>query len=298
MDYFKSFKSYLQYEKRSSPHTVISYIADLSQFFNYLEEHEVDFPNGVQSTHIRSWLTSLTLSEFKPSSINRKLSSIRTFFRFLKQRNGFEGDPLKYVKGLKKGARIPVVVKEREMAALYSEMEDNKTDFVILRDFMCLDMMYSTGMRRGELTQIKLGDINKSRSVVRIKGKGGKTREIPLSPKLMDTIDKYLNLRNTQSFEVDHDFLLVTNKGRPIYEKFIYTLVKKYLGRVSSVARKSPHVLRHSFATHLTENGAPLSALRDLLGHSSLASTEIYLHHSMKKIKSIYKEALPRQTRK
>ena len=298
MDYFKSFKSYLLYEKRASSHTAVSYLTDLKQFADYLTEYDVEFPEEVEITHVRSWLTSLSLQNLKPASINRKLSSVRTFYRFLRLRGLSTKNPLQYIKGLKKGTKIPTVVKESEIAAFYQQNPAGGDDFKRTRDLICLDLLYSTGVRRAELKTIRLQDVDRSRKTIRVMGKGGKVREIPVSDTLLSGIDHYCRLVDAENFEMVHSYLLVTDKGQPLYDKFIYLLVKKYLGQISSVDKKSPHVLRHSFATHLMDNGASLSAVKDLLGHASLASTEVYLHHSMKKIKSIYKDALPRQNKK
>jgi integrase/recombinase XerC len=300
MGCLQRFESYLLYEKRCSGNTLLSYKTDLKQFESFCARHEVNFPYEVEKTHIRSWLAHLSLEQIKPSSINRKLSSLKTFYNFCLQRKLVEDNPTIQIKGLKKPKSIPGSMKESEISAMFSRLHlllkkevDSGKQFSLFRDLIVLELLYSTGMRRAELTGLKVVDINFERQLVRVFGKGSKEREIPLGPQLIDHLNAYLQFRD-KHFASKCDFLIVTEKGLPAYDKYIYLLVRKYMEGITSLEKKSPHVLRHSFATHLTENGAQLPEVRELMGHTSLAATEIYLNHSMTKIKEIYRDALPR----
>ncbi|TVR82827.1 MAG: integrase [Saprospirales bacterium] len=289
------FCSFLKYERRYSEHTITSYLNDIKQFIKYCEFLQIGFPVDVRPTHVRSWVAELSIRGLKPRSINRKVTSLRTFFTFCRANKILPDNPVQIVKGLRIGKSIPSTIKESELEELFGQMQHAMADgypFSILRDLAVLEILYGTGIRRAELIELKINDIDDHRSVLRVMGKGRKERELPLTGKLMDII--YIYIHHRAEMNPPHEYLIVTNKGRKAYPRFIYSLVTRYLRSVSSVENRGPHSLRHSFATHLTENGADIAAVKKLLGHSSLASTEVYIHNSMGKLKEIYKQSLPR----
>lgn len=289
------FCSFLRYERRYSEHTISSYLIDITQFSNYCSSNQISFPGEVQPINVRSWIAELSIRGLESRSINRKITSLRTFFTFCRTQNILTKNPVQIVKGLRIGKQIPPTLKESEILRLFQSMQDALEDngsFPVVRDLVVLEILYSTGIRRAELIELKIGDINFDRSVVRVMGKGRKEREIPLTHKLIDIINIYMYHRSEMN--PSNDFLILTNKANKAYPKFIYSLVIKYLSTVSSIENRGPHSLRHSFATHLAENGADIAAVKKLLGHSSLASTEVYIHNSVGKLKEIYKQSLPR----
>ncbi len=296
MDYLQSFENYLQFEKRVSSHTIKAYISDLSQFSEYIADFDKSFPNEVTTSDVRNWLSEMVINENSPATVNRKISCIRSFFRFLSIRHAYKDDPARYIKGLKKGQKSPLAIKEMELNKLFESLSffesDNFNDY---RTFIIFELLYSLGLRRSELIELRENDIDLIRQTIRIKGKGNKVRELPITEKLADAIKLYIEVKRNEFRDDNLPYLILTNKGKKSYDKMIYLLIRKFLEKNgTTLERKSPHVLRHSFATHLTDRGAPLSAVRDLLGHSNLASTQVYLHNSTRKLKEVHKNCLPR----
>lgn len=290
----KAFLQYLEFEKRFSPNTILAYRKDLEQFLRFIE-HEFDIVNLVeaQHTHIRSWMVELLALDVSPRSIRRKLSTLKTYFKFLLLRNHLTHNPMLKVTAPKVGKRLPVYV---QIGAL-EELLENVTfsdDFRGTRDRMIIELLYNTGMRRAELIGLKLADIDFQRARLKVLGKGNKERLIPFGPNLAKNLQEYLQIRETTFPDNDSNALFLTEKGKDLYPKLVYNIVKKYLSVVTTVEQRSPHVLRHSFATHLTENGADLNAVKALLGHSSLAATQIYTHNSIERLRQIYQKAHPK----
>lgn len=293
-----SFLQYIQHEKRYSAHTVQSYKTDLEQFSHFLkEQYELEALATAQSTHLRSWVVSLLQAGLAASSIHRKASSLKSFYKFLRQRGHISHNPLLNVYLPKKGERLPAFVEETRMEALFERICFPE-GFEGLRDRLLLDLLYSTGMRRSELIGLTWEDIDRGNHSLRIKGKGNKMRLVPILPHLELLLNQYQSEFQTLFPKITHPFVLVTDEGKALYPKFVYNKVKKYLSTITTATKKSPHVLRHSFATHLSNNGAELNAIKDLLGHSSLASTQIYTHTSIENLKKVYEKAHPKAKKK
>ncbi len=296
--YLDSFIQYLRYEKRYSPHSIKAYQNDLLQFQKFLEEqYELREIQAVESLHIRSWVVQLLQTALAPSSVHRKISSLKSFYKFLRQKGQLEHNPFQGLSLPKKGEQLPVFVEEKKLAQLF-ERQHFPDGFEGLRDYMLLDLLYSTGMRRAELIALQWSAIDFSAQRLRIHGKGNKVRVLPLLPHLSEALLGYQEALKDNFPERAHDFVLVTNKGKKLYPKLVYNIVKKYLSLITTASKKSPHVLRHSFATHLSNHGADLNSIKDLLGHSSLASTQVYTHTSIEKLKEVYQKAHPKAKNK
>ena len=289
-----SFLQYLEFEKRFSPNTIIAYRKDLEQFFQFVE-HEFDIKSvdGIDHTHIRSWMVELLALDIVPRSIRRKLSTLKTYFKFLLQRSRIAHNPMLKVVAPKVGKRLPVYVQEGTMENLLEDITFSE-DYTGVRDRLIIELLYSTGMRRSELINLVISDVDLGQRRCKVLGKGNKERLIPFGKTLSENIEHYLSVRTGQFPEVNNGALFLTEKGKPLYPKLVYNIVKKYLSIVTTVEQRSPHVLRHSFATHLTENGADLNAIKALLGHSSLAATQIYTHNSIERLRQVYQKAHPK----
>ncbi len=292
------FIKHLQYEKRYSPHTCLSYRTDLDQFADYLEfQYELKDLQEVKSMHIRSWLVSLLQEKKSASSIHRKASSLKSFYKFMRQQGHMSLNPMTSITLPKKGERLPVFVDEQRMDQLFERICFPE-GYEGLRDYLMIDLLYTTGMRRSELMNLSWSDIDRSNHNVRIFGKGNKMRIVPLLPHIEKTLDEYKEMVIDLFPELTLKEVILTDRGEPLYPKFVYNKVKQYLSTVTTAKKRSPHVLRHSFATHLSNNGAELNAIKDLLGHSSLASTQVYTHTSIENLKKVYEMAHPKGKKK
>ena len=284
---------YLKFEKRYSRHTLTSYQNDLVAFFDFLVIQYGSYELfSVSHMHIRSWLASLKDEDMKARSINRKISSLKSFFRYQIKMGILQKSPMLKIISPKNEKRLPQFVADKDMALLFNHVEfpddwKGKTERLLIAIF------YHTGMRLAELIQIKKSQISHSSSTIKILGKGNKERVIPITESLHQNITEYLKARKEQGLDQEN-VLLVNSKGKPLAPRQVYNSVKKYLSLVTTIDKRSPHVLRHSFATHLTNNGADLNAVKELLGHSSLAATQVYTHNTIEKLKNIYKQAHPK----
>ncbi|MER2999539.1 tyrosine-type recombinase/integrase [Pontibacter populi] len=288
------FFKYLEYEKRYSPHTLTSYHTDLGQFSGYLlQTYEITDPAEADHTIIRSWILSLVQQNIQPRSINRKIACLRSYYKFLLGQERIKANPMLRIKAPKVSKKLPGFVPEESFNNLLDgfEFEDN---FEGQRDRLILEFLYGTGMRLAELINISEQDIDKYQKTVRVLGKGNKERIIPINESLWASIEAYLAHKISEFGDNNSEKLLVTNKARPLYPKFIYRVVKKYISLITTSEHNSPHTLRHSFATHLLNKGADLNAIKDLLGHASLAATQVYTHNSIEKLKSIFEKAHPK----
>jgi integrase/recombinase XerC len=292
--YREDFINYLQYEKRYSNHTVRAYRNDLNQFFNYLQEvRESEDLNSISGKTIRSWIAKSIDENISERTINRKISTLKSYFRYLMRMGYIHHNPMGKVYTPKVARRIPYFVDENHMDLLLSR-DLFTDDFFGLRDQLIVEILYQTGIRLSELINIKDADVTSGNFQIKILGKRNKERIIPINKSLHNLIEQYLSKRNEKFSNVNGEFLLVTNKGRKLYEKFVYRTVKKYLSYITTIDKKSPHVLRHTFATHMLNKGADLNAIKELLGHANLSATQIYTHTTFEKLRNIYKQAHPR----
>ncbi len=290
-----NFLDYLEFEKRFSKHTINAYKSDLAQFESFLE---CDFDTELDSAshqQVRSWVVNLKESGNSHKTIHRKISSVKSYYKYHLRMGDLEKNPVSGIKLPKIEKRVPNFVKHSEMKSLKTELESNRSAFGELRDSLIILVLLSTGIRRSELIGLKDSCIDNG--AIKVLGKRNKERIVPLPEKVSMEIVKYLNVKQ-QEFSGNSDYLFVTDKGQKLYEKFVYRIVNNYLALNTTLKTKSPHVLRHSYATELLNNGADLSAIKELLGHSSLAATQVYTHSSMEKIKEIYKSAHPRSIKK
>jgi len=287
------FIGYIQHEKRYSLNTVQAYTRDLEQFFLYLQlNYEIQSSSNISHLQIRSWLASLKEDEIQSKSINRKISTLKSFFKYLLKKEKIESSPMTKIISPKNSKRLPVFVNETNMDTLLTEVEF-PDDFNGFTERLIIELLYQTGMRRAELIGLQISSLQLSQKAIKVLGKGNKERILPLLPELIELIQNYLIARN-QFTEIDHNHLLVLKNGRPIYPKFVYLVVKKYLSVATTLNKKSPHVLRHTFATHLLNKGADLNAVKELLGHANLTATQIYTHNTIDKLKEIHKKAHPK----
>ena len=289
-----SFLKYLKVEKGYSANTVRSYGDDIRQFYLFIGlDPEKDSPSAITHRQIRLWLSSFIANGFSPRSANRKLSSLRTYYRFLLREGLVSSNPLSRIIPPKSGKRLPVFVGENEMNSLI-DSENFGDDFTGIRNRLIIELFYYTGMRLSELINLKLSSINTSSRTLKVIGKGNKERIIPIHPSLDTLIDSYIRLRNDIKLNNSEKSLFVTEKGQPLYPKLVYRIVRSNLTLVTTLEKKSPHVLRHTFATHLLNHGAELNAIKELLGHANLSATQVYTHSSLEKLKKAYKQAHPR----
>lgn len=283
---------YISHQKRYSLHTRDAYRRDIEHFLHYLEDLYPKTPlKEIRHLHVRSWLTHLRQEGIKPRSVNRKLSALRSFFKFLLQRGKVEVQPCTSISSMKTPKRLATYVPINEMQRLLAIKGEG---FAAERDHLMILLLYMTGLRRNELIELRTDDMDFSRRTIKVLGKGGKPRSIPMTPMLINTIKNYLDALQSEYPDVQHTYLLVTDKGRKMYPKFVYNCVKRHLGTVTTMEKKSPHVLRHSFATHLSSGGADINAVKELLGHASLAATQIYTHLDIERLQRIYEQAHPR----
>lgn len=286
-----AFLNYLRFQKRYSQHTIISYQNDLSQFFSFLT-NDFDSPaiKKITPAIIRSWLANLKEKDFTSKSINRKISTLKSFFKFLMKEGLVEATPMEIINAPKISKRLPVYVEEKDMRTLFDYVEFPET-WRGQTEKMVLKLFYYTGMRISELIHLKKHHVDLSYSQIKVLGKGNKERIIPVNRELLQELQKYIHSRPGDSISEN---VFVNEKGAPLYARQVYTMVKKNLSLVTTVQKKSPHILRHSFATHLTNNGADLNAVKELLGHSSLAATQVYTHNSIGKLKEVFNKAHPK----
>ena len=286
--YLEDFINYIKSEKRFSKHTITSYETDLNQFFNYIEaECQITNPKDVSFKLIRNWISSLLENNLKSTSVNRKISSLKSYYKFLLVSNYVETNPTLKLISPKSSKRLPVFVEKDNMDSLFDKdfFEDS---YEGKRDKLIIELFYFTGMRLSELINIKTSDIDKVNSQIKVIGKRNKERLIPITFNTLKDLNEFINF-----YEIEN-FLFADGNGKKMYSKKVYRIVNKYLTKISSIKKKSPHVLRHSFATHMLNNGADINAIKEILGHANLSATQIYTHNSIKKLKNVHKQAHPK----
>lgn len=288
------FAYWLENEKRYSPHTLSAYTSDLKFFVGYVLEHEcLTSVAEVRHSHVRAWIVNQMEQEITPRSINRRLTTLKTYFNWLKKQGIITKNPMLKVLSPKVGKRLPVWVPEKDMTTLFQEI-DFGTGYKSWRDRLIMEVFYNTGMRLSELNGLQVADIDFGRYQFRIRGKGDKMRLIPFTRPLGELMGRYLDARNETFPFTKSDSFFLDKEGNSIRESTISATVKKYLSMVTSIERRSPHILRHTFATHLADAGADLKAIQELLGHASLASTQVYTHNSIDKLRRSYEQAHPK----
>lgn len=291
---FQTFTDYLQLEKKYSPHTVTAYLKDLEDFQKFAsEEYQYSEIVTVNYSIVRSWIVSLVDSGISNRTVNRKISSLKTYYKFLLKTSQIEINPLAKHKALKTSKKIQVPFSENEIGNVM-ELFKEKEDFEGVRDRLVVELFYSTGIRRAELIHIRVVDISFSQKSLKVLGKRNKERIIPLLPTVLQSLNHYLSIRAQLENIKDSEYLFLTQKGVKIYETLVYRIINSYFSKTSEKVKKSPHILRHSFATHLLNEGADINSVKELLGHSSLASTQVYTQNSIAKLKEVYKNAHPR----
>jgi len=291
---FQSFIEYLQLEKKYSPHTITAYLKDLNDFHAFaVSEYDYSDIVSVNYAVVRSWIVSLVDSKISNRTVNRKVSSLKTYYKYLLKTGQIEVSPLAKHKALKTTKKIQVPFSEVEIENVMELLEVENT-FEGLRDRLIIELFYSSGIRRAELINIKLNDVSYSQKTLKVLGKRNKERLIPLLPSVLKTISEYLPIREGLKDIKDREYLVLTSRGVKVYENLVYRVIKSYFSQVSEKVKKSPHILRHSFATHLLNEGADINSVKELLGHSSLASTQVYTQNSIAKLKEVYKNTHPR----
>jgi integrase/recombinase XerC len=292
--FIQPFLDYLKYQKRYSQHTLISYQTDLVDFFDFVtvKYGDLSLPD-IKPALVRTWLASLKEKNIASKSVNRKISSLKSFFKYQLRNHAIVVSPMSSIASLKVSKRLPSFIEQKDTNTLFRHIEfpetwKGKTDHLLLKIF------YQTGIRLAELINLKKSQVDASNSNIKVIGKGNKERVIPVNNDLINDILFYIKSKESSTGDVDAQHVLTNSKGKKLYPKYVYNAVKFYLNTVTTNNRKSPHILRHSFATHLINNGADINAVKELLGHTSLASTQIYTHNSIEKLKDIHKKTHPK----
>ena len=294
MSYQESFINYLKYEKRYSTHTVVAYKNDLDQFVAYATIVVGEFHvKAIETDTVRGWLLHLMEQGLTPRSIHRKATSVKSFYNFLMREDVVDSNPASNLTLPKVRKKLPNFVDEKSINHLLDDLVNFDDDFSGVRDKLILSLFYGTGIRLSELINLKEKDVDTRENLIRVLGKRKKERIIPYPSEINNLLDNYVIARNKQ-IGYKTEYLLVTEKGKQVYEKLVYRVVKKSLGKVTSLEKKSPHVLRHTYATHLLNKGADLNAVKELLGHANLAATQVYTHTTFEKLRDSYKQAHPR----
>lgn len=291
----ENFIEYLRYEKRYAQNTLTAYQNDLEQFASFIAGLGIENTLKVTPSVIRLWVVYLVESGSHPVTLRRKLSALNTYYRFAIKKGWCKVNPAKGITLPKVPARLPKFVDQNRLVGYLTNEQAFDHSFSGIRDKLIMELLYATGMRRNELLQLSWSDIDLSARHIRILGKGGKERIIPVSQSLLLLLEEYKrNAMATFNQDILPSRIILTDQGKPAYPELIYRTVKKHLSLCSTQEKKSPHVLRHSFATHLSNNGAPLNDIKELLGHASLASTQVYTHNTIEQLKEVYKIAHPK----
>jgi integrase/recombinase XerC len=290
----QAYQDYLQKEKNYSQLTLRAYLDDIKSFQNYLSEEFDNIPlEEISYSQVRSWIVVLVEDGISNKSINRKISSLKSYYRFLLKIKQIEFNPLAKHKSLKVPKKVQIPFSEKELLTI-SALEIVENDFESIRNKLIIELFYTTGIRRAELINLKSNSIDRYNKTLKVLGKRNKERIIPLLECTIDLLDVYIAERNKLEIIQNPDVLILSKKGKILSETFVYRMINSYFSTVSEKIKKSPHVLRHTFATHLLNNGADLNSVKELLGHASLSSTQIYTHSSLSELQRVYKDAHPR----
>jgi integrase/recombinase XerC len=289
-----SFLDYLRFEKHYSQHTVRSYDNDIGQFFSFINMHKGTYKIGeINSTDVRSWMIFMLDKGYSTVTVHRKISSLRTFFRFNIRAGIIKANPVENIVLPKRQKRLPVFIEETSLDRLLDHYSFGE-GYNGIRDRTIIEMLYTTGMRKAELIGLRINDVDIGDRTVRVLGKRNKERIIPLIGSFCENLSLYIDLRNVNFPDHTEGWLFLTDRGNKLYDKFVYNTVKRYLDMVTTIEKKSPHVLRHTFATHMLNHGADLNSVKEILGHANLSATQVYTHNTFEKLKKVYKQAHPR----
>jgi len=287
--YQEQFLTYLSSEKRFSKHTIISYKNDINQFFLFLSD-QYQIKNQISEVTfqmVRGWVATLLENNISPRSVNRKISTLKTYFKFLIREEVIKESPMLKIVSPKSKKRLPLFIEENKLELLLNEVSFDD-GFIGERDKLIIELFYVTGIRVSELIDITISDLNFDNCSVKVLGKRNKERLIPLSIRIIDDLELFI-----KKYKINN-YLFTNLKGKKVYTKLVYRVVKKYIGKISTISKKSPHILRHTFATHMLNHGADINAIKELLGHANLSATQVYTHNTIEKLKTIYKQAHPR----
>jgi integrase/recombinase XerC len=293
MRHFGDFLQYIKYIKHYSPHTVLSYQKDLEQFFSYSGFDAGSEESSVNAQNIREWMVNLMENGNTARTTNRKISALKRYFGYLLKEGIINTNPAKRVLTPKMDKKLPVFVSEDHMDNLLDQVEFGD-DYIGFRNRVLIETFYNTGMRLSELVNLQIGDVDFSQQTIKVLGKRNKERIIPISPVFYDLLQEYIAACSKEFPGLKVEYLFLTSSGKKIYPRLVYRVVHRFLTMVTTVDKKSPHVLRHTFATHMLNKGADLNAIKELLGHANLSATEVYTHNTFEKLKSVYKQAHPR----
>ncbi|HQW56636.1 MAG TPA: tyrosine-type recombinase/integrase [Saprospiraceae bacterium] len=294
--YVHNFKDYLAAVERYSPHTVTNYISDLSSFVDFIKiTYQLQSLDELNTFHTRAWIVSLMEAKLSARSLNRKISSLSAFFKYCRKLGLIQIDLMAKVKRLRQPKRLPAYVNEKKMAEiLLSKKMEVEPNYERLLHHLIISLLYNCGLRRAELISLQSEDIDYARQVIKIMGKGRKERLVPVSSDLLQELKSYSELKEQWIETLESGYFLLRRNGKPLYPKMVYNVVRNALSVIPELDKRSPHILRHSFATHLSDNGADINAIKMLLGHANLAATQIYMHNAPARLKNIYKQAHPR----
>lgn len=291
------FLNYLTVERRFSKHTIISYKTDLSQFSKFINDtYELEDIKEISHLYIRSWVVSLMENGIDPKSVNRKITALRSFYKFLIKTEVIDKNPMLKIQAPKVSKKLPEFLDEKKMDVLFDNMSNGGDLYEEVRDFLILDFFYRTGVRLSELIELKINNVNLHNLTITVTGKRNKVRQIPITIGFKQDLEKYLKLRKDflSSLNLNCNYFFTDNKGNKMYPVFVYRIVKTNIKMVSTGKKKSPHILRHTFATTMLNNGADINAIKELLGHSNLSATQVYTHNTIEKLKEVYKQAFPK----
>lgn len=290
----QAYHDYLQKEKNYSPHTVAAYLKDVMEFESFLKlQDEADVLEQVNYGQVRNWIVALVESGRSNTSVNRKISSLKSFYKFLLKSKQIEVNPLQKHKSLKTPKKVQIPFSEKELEMVF-DANDYPDDFEGIRNRLIIELFYTTGMRRAELISLELSNYSSYVKTLKVLGKRNKERILPLLECTVELLNRYLEVRKMVESGSSGNLLILNKNGHKVSETFVYRLINDYFSNVSEKVKKSPHVLRHTFATHLLNNGADLNSVKELLGHASLSSTQIYTHSSLAELKRVYQDAHPR----
>jgi len=297
MDYINSFLEYLQLEKKYSDHTVLAYHKDIQSFYKFVNKtYQVDSLLTVDEVYVRRWVMRLKEQEVANTTVNRKISTLKTFYNYLLRLSLIEISPVANQKSLKTPTKILTPFSEREIEEAMLFVDDDLTAFEQARNKLIIHLLYATGLRRSELIELKSVDVDVDQLTIKVLGKRNKERVVPIYEQILPDVKKYIEEKSM--INTEQEVFFVTQKGGKLYSTLVYRIINSYFSKVTTKQKKSPHVLRHSYATDLVNNGADLNSVKELLGHSSLAATQVYTHNSLDKLKQVYNKAHPRGAKK